>query len=182
MKLLREYIREIIGESHFPIYAEDKLRIHHSRAGTRSDGEPQVSGFSQKVGMKPKGLWYECQDDSSETWKEFCDAGLTGGYRYDGTYNVVLEADGHYMLNIPDEHHFDKFVKMYGVPHPVFPNDPEENIIDWPKVTEHYTGIEICPYLNSRRDVSWYYGWDVASGCVWDPSGIKELIKAGDCQ
>jgi len=183
MNLLREYIRELINESYFPIYSGDKLRIHHSRPGTRSSGEPQVTGFSQKIGRKPNGLWYECQDGSSESWKEFCEMGLSDGYsKYDGTYNVVLEGDGYYILNISDEKHFDKFVEMYSVPHPVFPNDPEENLIDWPKVAEHYSGIEICPYLASRRDVSWYYGWDVASGCIWDAKGIKELVEAGDCE
>ncbi len=182
--LLRKYIRELINESHFPIYAQDKLRVHHSRSGTRESGEPQVSGYSQKVGRKPNGLWYECQDGSAMDWKTFCETGLSDGYdnRYDGTYNVILKDDGYYILHITDVHHFDKFDKMYGIPHPSFPDDPEENLIDWPKVAEHYSGIEICPYLYKRRQTSWYYGWDVASGCIWSPEGIEELVKAGDCK
>jgi len=181
MNLLREYVRSLIHESHFPLEGGDKMRIHHSREGTRAGDEPQVSGFSQKSGMKPSGLWYECQDGSWTSWEEFCETGLSGyASRYDSTFNVVLD---HYeILFIPDEHHFDKFVKMYSIPHPTFPKDLEENIIDWPKVAEHYAGIEICPYLSKRRQVSWYYGWDAASGCVWDPSGVKELIRAGDCE
>jgi len=183
MKLLRKYIRALMNEGSFPIYAEDKLRIHHSRPGTRSDSTPQISGFSQKPGMKPAGLWYECQDGSSTSWEEFCTVGMTGGYdKYDGTYNVVLKDDGYNILHITHEQYFDKFTEMYSIPHPVFPDDPEENIIDWPKVAEHYAGIEICPYLDNRRDVTWYYGWDVASGCVWDSSGVEDLIKAGDCE
>ena len=63
-----------------------------------------------------------------------------------------------------------------------FPNDSEESRPDWAKVASHYDGIEICPYIESRRNMTWYYGWDVASGCVWNASGIKELIKAGDCE
>ena len=189
MNLLREYIKELINESYFPIYAQDKIRIHHSRQGTRLEDGPQISGFSQKIGRKPEGLWYECQDGSSTSWKDFCDAGLSGGYhhsvspsgvrsvRYDSSFNVVLADNGYHMLNIPDVHSFDKFSEMYGVPHPVFPDDPEENMIDWPRVAKDYAGIEICPYLDSRRDIMWYYGWDVASGCVWDPSGIKELVE-----
>jgi hypothetical protein len=185
MNLLREYIRELISETYFPLEGGDKMRIHHSREGSRSDGEPQVSGFSQKIGNKPEGLWYECQDGSSTNWKDFCDAGLTGGSsKYDRSYNVVLNE--YEILFIPDEHHFDKFAEMYSVPHPADPDGSKgfDKMIDWPKVASHYAGIEICPYLQSKRmddDAFWYYGWDVASGCVWDSSGVKELIQAGDC-
>tara|TARA_E500000331_G_scaffold274035_1_gene266101 strand:+ start:962 stop:1513 length:552 start_codon:yes stop_codon:yes gene_type:complete len=183
MKLLQEYIRNIIRESYFPLEGGDKMRIHHSRPGSRVKGiVPQIGNFTQKIGPKPEGLWYECQDGSSETWKEFCEFGLTSGYsKYDSTYNVVL--NDYEILFIPDEHHFDKFVKMYSVDHPSGPQF--DKMIDWPKVAEHYAGIEICPYLNSKRnddDAFWYYGWDVASGCVWNPVGLKELTKAGDCK
>ena len=113
--LLREYIRELISESHFPIYAQDKMRIHHSRGGTRSGSEPQISGFSQEIGPKPNGLWYECQDGSSQNWKEFCEFGFTAGYsKYDGTYNVSLN---HYeILFIPDksiqsQHSFENLMR-----------------------------------------------------------------------
>jgi hypothetical protein len=186
MKLLREYIRELISETYFPLEGETKMRIHHSRSGTRVDDEPQISGFSQKIGNKPDGLWYECQDGSSESWETFCAWNLTdGANRYDSSYNVVL--NDYEILFIPDEYHFEKFYQMYSVPHPADPDGTKgyDKQIDWPKVAEHYAGIEICPYLSSKRnddDSFWYYGWDVASGCIWDPSGIKELIRAGECK
>ena len=185
-KILREYIRGLIQESYFPIYTQDKdkdakdkvRRVHHSREGTRLDGIPQIDGFSQKVGRKPNGLWYECQDGSSEPWKEFCEFGLSDGYnKYDDTYNVTLEGDGYYMLNIPNKEYFDKFVEMYGIPNPAMPHLPKENLINWPKVAEHYSGIEICPHIDKRKEVTWYYGWDVASGCIWSHQGIQEIRK-----
>ena len=186
MKQLRQYIRQVLlSETNFPLDGGAKMRIHHSREGSRSDGEPQVSGFSQEIGPKPEGLWYECQDGSSETWKEFCRTGLTGGAsRYDSSYNVIL--NDYEILFIPDEHHFEKFYEMYSTNPPYDPDGTKgfDKMIDWPKVAEHYAGIEICPYLQSKRmddDSDWYYPWDVASGCVWDLSGIKELIKAGGC-
>ncbi len=180
--LIREFVRSILLEG-FPIYAKDKLRIHHSRPGTRVDDKPQISGFTQKVDRKPNGLWYECQDGSAMDWKAFCETGLSDGYsKYDGTYNVILKDKGYNILHITDEYYFDKFVKKYSVPHPVFPDDREEDLIDWPKVAEAYSGIEICPYLHKKRDVMWYYGWDVASGCIWDADGVEDLVKAGDCK
>lgn len=180
MKALRQYIRKVISESHFPLSGGDTMRVHHSRGGSRNDGQPQVGGFSQSVGPKPDGLWYECQDGSSETWKEFCTLGMSKGYQYDSTYNVVL--NDYEILFIPDEHHFDKFYQMYSVNPPYDPDGTKgfDKMIDWPKVAGHYAGIEICPYLSSKRnddDSFWYYGWDVASGCVWSSKGIKELQK-----
>jgi hypothetical protein len=186
MNLLRKYIKEMIHESHFPLEGNKTLRVHHSREGSRASGEPQISGFSQRAGAKPNGLWYECQDGSSETWEEFCEAGLSAGYgKYDGTYNVVL--NDYEILFILDEFDFKKFNKMYSVNHPSDPDGSKglDKVIDWPTVTSHYAGIEICPYRADKRnddDAFWYYGWDVASGCVWNTSGVKELIKAGGCK
>jgi len=145
-----------------------------------------MTGFSQEIGPKPEGIWYECQDGSSTSWKEFCTLGLTGGSsRYDRTYNLVL--NDYEILFINDESHFEKFYEMYNVNPPYDPDGSKgfDKLIDWPKVAEHYAGIEICPYLQNKRmddDSFWYYGWDVASGCVWGAAGIKELTKAGDCK
>ncbi len=189
MKISRSQLRQIIRESfylkesHFPIYAQDKIRIHHSRKGSRSGDNPQVSGFTQEIGTKPNGLWYECQDGSSEGWEEFCRVGLSAGYsKYDSTYNVVLKDDGYYILHITDERYFEKFYEMYSVNPPYDPDGTKgfDKMINWPKVAEHYSGIEICPYLQSKRnddDSFWYYGWDVASGCIWSEKGIESLEK-----
>lgn len=41
-------------------------------------------------------------------------------------------------------------------------------------VAKDYDGIEIAPYQESLRyDLEWYYGWDVASGCIWNFEGIR---------
>jgi len=49
--------------------------------------------------------------------------------------------------------------------------------VDWEKISRQYSGIEINPYLWRRRlqGGMWYYGWDCASGCVWNESAIKEV-------
>jgi hypothetical protein len=174
--LLREYIGELLRESHFPLTGGEKVRIHHSRQGSRAGEKPQISGFSQQVGFKPNGLWYECLDGSTIDWIEFCTVGGMGGAgRYDSSYDVIL--NDYEILFITDKNDFKKFEKMYGVQNARGRIDT----IDWPKVTSHYDGIEICPYRRDMRmDSDWYYGWDVASGCVWNASGIKELVSADE--
>ena len=50
--------------------------------------------------------------------------------------------------------------------------------IDWRKVASDYGGIEIAPYIyKGRYDISWYYGWDVASGCIWGDGVIKGINR-----
>ena len=43
--------------------------------------------------------------------------------------------------------------------------------VGWIEVAKRFAGLVIAPYQWSRRldgEASrWYYGWDVASGCVW---------------
>ena len=181
MKILRQYIRGIISESHFPLQGGDTLRVHHSRTGSRvKDMVPQIGNFSQSIGPKPNGLWYECQDGSATNWEDFCKYEMSSGYKYDSTYDIIL--NDYEILFIPDTAYFEKFFKMYSVNHPADPDGSKgfDKMIDWPKVAEHYAGIEICPYRSEKRnddDSFWYYGWDVSSGCVWDPRGIKELKK-----
>ena len=53
--------------------------------------------------------------------------------------------------------------------------------IDWPTIAVHYAGVVIAPYNWEHRlslDSFWYYGWDCASGCIWDLSvlGAKESL------
>jgi hypothetical protein len=46
--------------------------------------------------------------------------------------------------------------------------------INWPKVAQDYSGIEICPYQwKFRLNYMWYYGWDVASGCIWNQNALN---------
>lgn len=47
--------------------------------------------------------------------------------------------------------------------------NPYTRSIDWLRVKTQYGGIEIAPYQWKRRLSSfWYYGWDCASGAIWD--------------
>ncbi len=52
--------------------------------------------------------------------------------------------------------------------------------LEWDKVKDKYQGIIIAPYQWECRlalETCWYYGWDCASGCIWDLDCIKEFIK-----
>lgn len=51
--------------------------------------------------------------------------------------------------------------------------------IDWVRVANMYDGILISPYQPTQRfDLSWYYGWDCASGCIWRPECLTLISEA----
>ena len=56
-------------------------------------------------------------------------------------------------------------------------NKWRDRCINWRAVAGDYAGLIITPYQWSRRlePYSWYYGWDCASGCIWDPSAITDI-------
>lgn len=48
--------------------------------------------------------------------------------------------------------------------------------IDWPRLAREYDGIEIPSYLWQFRlhpGFLWFYGWDVASGCIWTVRDVE---------
>lgn len=53
--------------------------------------------------------------------------------------------------------------------------------MDWRRVAADYQGIVVTPFLWSRRldGPSWYYGFDCASGCIWDLDAIESVEAAG---
>ena len=129
----------------------------------------------QSIGWKPTGLWYSC----GTAWKDWSDAedfGAATDYVYE------LEVNLSNILVISSEKQLDAFTEKYGMPDPNFSklvssrSNSFNYSIDWPRVAKEFQGIEICPYVASRRlQYMWYYGWDVASGCIWRPAAIKSF-------
>jgi len=127
---------------------------------------------------KPRGLWLSDEDDYG--WKEWCQSEEWGL----GTLEHATEfelADSHGLCvisNVPD---LRQFTSLYRG-HPVFRGLGGTSLgshwIDWARVAEKYTGVLITPYHWSARldlDARWYYGWDVASACIWNLDAIRPV-------
>lgn len=57
-----------------------------------------------------------------------------------------------------------------------------QRLIDWRAVEKEWAGVEIIPYQDGLRlgsDVTWYYPWDAASGCIWDLTAITAIQHVG---
>jgi hypothetical protein len=134
-----------------------------------------IRTVSQKPGRKPKGLWYGLGDE----WLSFTEYNMKRLLKeYNYVYTVQPSLN---VLYISDLEELIEFTKRYGADYDAF-SDQKCPGIGWKAVSKDYDGIEIIPFIYGAGDlpagedcVFWYYGWDVASGCVWSPNGISSL-------
>lgn len=143
------------------------MNIHCSK-------EPNLKFYDtiakQRSDMKPVGLWYGIDD----SWIDWCKTENFDGihpYRYQLTlnYSVILKITTYKELLTFQEQFKanDDLNKL---------NSGNIYSIDWVKVANLYSGIEISPYIYRARFTSpWYYGWDVASGCIWNKSAVVDI-------
>jgi len=116
------------------------------------------------VEAKPHGLWYACG-------REWLNWTIQNNFHTHFDYVYRLHLDSSYLLMLRTLDEFDLFHNQFttrrvvGLPWP-----------NWHTIAQAYAGIEICPYQWKRRlEYSWYYGWDVASGCIWDTNIVQEV-------
>ena len=120
---------------------------------------------------KPKGFWYEVDGD----WLRWCEAENFDDLTKKLCYR--LELDGERILNIRGLADFDAFHREY-VRVEAYPG-AHTKAPDWRAIADQYDGIEIAPYLWERRlgmETMWYYGWDCASGVLWNPRGTRLVL------
>lgn len=121
--------------------------------------------------VKPEGLWLSV----GLAWPEWCHAESFALDRFTAVTRVVL-ADDAKILRLDSAAGLDRFTMDYG--HQRRYGSYADWNIDWRRVAEQYDGIVIAPYVWERRHnrlTHWYYGWDVASGCIWHPRAVASL-------
>lgn len=114
----------------------------------------------QTVDMKPSGLWYGI----GRSWLDFVAGDFTAAAH---EYLYKFEINRERLLRIDDYPAFDTTWHTHR---------DTAYFMDWPTIAEKFAGIEIAPYLYQRRlEALWYYGWDCASGCIWDKDVITDI-------
>jgi len=165
--------------SAWPKFSKEQ-RIHStilnsSQEVLRKFRNPRYSNQSEWRGeSKPRGMWYGFGD----SWLEWV---LSNEFRVD-KYTVHYEVDVS-RCNILHLSTYDELIEFTSE-HNAW--DESESffskslLIDWVRVAERYDGIEINPYVYKARlslETQWYYGWDVAGGCVWNFDKIKLIER-----
>ena len=143
----------------------DNTRLHL----THDSELKRVNTPQKRNGPKPNGLWY-CVGFG---WLDFTTSDFKTFYTIGNRVHAFdISLDGLNVLKITNYKDLVSFEKIYLVP------DEQRYMnkysIDWAKVAENYDGIEIAPYIyEARHEHPWYYGWDVASGCIWNTTNLK---------
>lgn len=143
----------------------------------------------QRPEYKPTGMWYGVHD----SWIQWCNSEMSGWIgRY--LYEVVTHEDQ--ILKIDTIEKFEAFeqeylynpykdqmAKLAGL---IPALDTQDYLplrmksVDYVSLSKNYAGLEIAPYFYEKRLSSfWYYGWDCASGCIWNKSAIKQIRLLG---
>lgn len=123
---------------------------------------------AQSVDLKPSGLWVS---DGAE-WLDWC---RSEEFRTDKpwfSHEVTLTPEAE-ILTLASAEGIRTFTRRYG--RQITPG-LDSHRIAWDEVAADYDGILITPYQWSCRNGTgtfWYYGWDVASGCIWNTDVIS---------
>ena len=119
----------------------------------------------QPRGPKPKGFWYAFGNE----WIDWVNSEMPQ-WKSKYSYYYLVDVKGCKLLKMSKFEELIEFSQDFGY------DDGNSFYINWSKVAKKYDGIEINPYVFAARmndDAQWYYGWDVASGCVWRPKKLK---------
>ena len=122
-----------------------------------------VSSQKNHYGFKPQGLWlglgdnwlrYIKDNDMTDWITEYCSA-----------FSIKL---GSNILELKDKEDYVNFTKRYS-------ETPFK--IKWEVVAKKYDGI--IAYAPRRfafdNSLSWTYGWDITSACIWNDNGIENV-------
>lgn len=135
---------------------------------------------------KPFGLWLSVEDyEDDENWKTWCEKEefALEGLKY--KYLIELKKRAK-ILHLSTTRELEEFSLKYKGNDPFnyerfasqFTKNPYIYIIDWELLSKECDGIIIAPYnwdCRLRNPTSWYYGWDCASGCIWNIDAIKSI-------
>lgn len=131
---------------------------------------------AQEISVKPRGLWYGIGTEWVD-WVRSYDRLIDDiNYRWETDNVFKIDINESNILIIRNYGEILEFDKKYGVQYNV--GYQKYTNIDWVRVANDYGGIEIAPTIyKARRELEWYYGWDIASGCIWGDGVIRNIEK-----
>jgi hypothetical protein len=152
---------------------ETMLLTHFSAKPLILDRSRVHTVYIQKIGMKPAGLWLSDENDEC-SWAQWC-AG-EGFHLENLAHQAVFdvpEGNGVLWLRTVDE------LLAFTAKCKASTTEPllSSFYLDWTYVAKQYKGLIITPYQWELRlcpETSWYYGWDCASGVIWDLSCLGD--------
>ena len=133
--------------------------------------------------MKPRGLWCSAETgiEADIPWDVWCRLERVNLDRLACCTPILLEPDAR-VLHLRTADAIREFHTEFAAPS--LPGNElvvSFGVVHWKAVADDYQGIVIAPYqweLRLEIEFLWYYGWDCASGCIWDASAVREIGTA----
>jgi hypothetical protein len=172
--MLREtFVPKVVNEVSKDVY--DLINTKYSNSRIIMSHEPNISfreKTQQEKGYKPHGLWYGI----GPSWVNFVRAEMPNR---ETEHVFKIDIDESKMKIIRNYDELLEFEKEYSTPIEGMHSFNNRYLyIDWERVARDYSGIEIAPYLyEARMKHMWYYGWDIASGCIWGNGVVRNFKR-----
>lgn len=128
---------------------------------------------------KPHGLWVS-DDACEQNWRRWCEDEQFGLESLANVHDVALAPTAS-ILRLSSPGDIDAFHEEYTD----LVGDRFRYGIHWAQVAAKYDGILITPYIWERRlaeNAGWYYGWDCASGCIWNAKAVAAITLRAPSQ
>jgi hypothetical protein len=170
MKNIIEIIKEEynnINEVSDDIYSKLTKEYSNKRIIMSSDNNINFIDKTNKQsqGLKPVGLWYGI----GTSWIDWVKSEMPD-WEVENIFELHINDSN--IIKIRNMEEILEFDQKYSINHDYF------KTINWIDVAKDYSGIEIAPYIwKARLKISWYYTWDVASGCIWGKNGIDSIKR-----
>jgi hypothetical protein len=150
-----------------------RVFTHHSGRPFELDLQRDYTEHGQEP--KPRGFWISDDEDLGwARWATENDWGINSlrwkySFRFRPEARVLLLQSFREIVNFGEKYRGE----------PLSPSLSRTNYrLDWSRVKKRYDAIVITPYDWTARNhdrTFWYYGWDCASGCVWNLEVIEQV-------
>lgn len=151
-------------------------RLVHFSTEPITELDPSYTYDRAGYNFKPAGFWVSVEGNG-DGWSDWCRGEQ---FRLDGlTYPHGVELDpAAAILRLTTADEIRAFTEEWRTKFDrTRPWVDTLDGIDWGRLASSYQGIVISPYSwECRLEVFWYYGWDCASGCIWDLSAITSIV------
>ena len=142
----------------------DKIGI---RTHTSKDAIGDAKDMWSPAGeVKPAGIWYA----TGGAWLQFLLMDMEQWLK-DAVYVWEINVDRTLVYRLQHADDTRQCIADYGV------GSGMDATLDWSAMAEHgYSGVEVETYLPEfRRELGWYYEWDIESGVVWKEETIQGI-------
>lgn len=145
------------------------MKLYHftSRDVLVPENREQIE--SGPYSLKPRGLWVS--DETEEGWSHWIKSEELNWIDGANKFELEVNLEKILVLSTPSE-----IRKLPTIPSIL--GSELRTGVPWDRIAQEWKGILITPYQwECRRDTIWYYGWDCASGCIWDVTAIESVER-----